>query len=472
MPEAQLHVRSISFTSLREILRTSQHVPELEYGLVRRYGDRLDWGTADKSLLLDMAVQRCEVKYSGMTLDVYVRYFCHSGAATADYDRFSERFNMKRCILVLGNVGESSAPWAELIQPALDLYQREYNLLWVDIPAFKTNTGRWLKYGPSVMRGVLRFLAVKAVHVLACGVGGSIFMEMLGQGPSCLAKTHFIYNMDFPKGSKQAPFDVNQLEDSLRDNPVQMWFAYCDTPEDEDADEPDPEPKGYNRRVDGTPRRAYEVVNQIAARLQGERRRAGKGDDKGVVVNFDEVLITEKLNLGRRECIREEELGRTTCVVASQVLLISLFTYFAQPPTARLDDLRHGLIMDLRARVRATDEEEPDALPALSRLRAGPDRHERVHAAAANKRRSELMASATLCLAPGAELERLRIVSRGILDQPVKQDNVLHGLRALHEMQRKDSDPRILTKRQEYVKVYQDQRAVALHGFGANYGQQ
>ena len=23
-------------------------------------------------------------------------YFCHSGAATADYDRFSERFNMKR----------------------------------------------------------------------------------------------------------------------------------------------------------------------------------------------------------------------------------------------------------------------------------------------------------------------------------------------------------------------------------------
>lgn len=287
-------------------------------------------------------------------------------------------------------------------------------------------------------------------------------MEMMSQGLGGLAKTHFVYNMDFPKGSKQLPFDVNQLEDNLRDNPVQMWFAYQDVPETEEDETPI---EGYNRRVDGTPRKAYEAVNQVATRLQGERRRASKDS---VVVNYDEVLITEKLNMGRRECIREANLGRNTCVVASPTLMIAISTYFGQPPVAYQDDLENGLIMDVRARTRATVAEEPDTLPSLSRLRAGPDRHERSVAAVSNKRRTELMASATLCLMPGAELERLRQVSRGILHKPVEETNVLHGLRALHEMGKKDSDPLILAKKEEYVEVYKAQRKVAMKGFGAS----
>merc|ERR1740129_2272971 len=99
-----------------------------------RYGDELRWGTDDKSVLLNMAIDDLRAQQGETSLDVQVRSLCHSRGVTADYLKFTERFNMKPCILVLGNLGKSPIPWAELIQPAVYLHMHEHNIIWMEVP--------------------------------------------------------------------------------------------------------------------------------------------------------------------------------------------------------------------------------------------------------------------------------------------------------------------------------------------------
>merc|ERR1711920_125974 len=104
------------------------------FGLLKKYGDKLRWHTADKAVLLDMQIDEVNVKGGSSNFSMQLRTLCHSRGVTADYLKLNERFNMKQCVLVLGDLGVSPAPWAQLVQPAVHLFQHEFNLIWLEIP--------------------------------------------------------------------------------------------------------------------------------------------------------------------------------------------------------------------------------------------------------------------------------------------------------------------------------------------------
>jgi hypothetical protein len=271
---------------MREFIATGI-LSVLEFGLLKGSGKSaasrnsadkmLRWGVEEKGMLLNMEVETLLAWQEQKEVEVQVRSICHSRGVTADYLKHYERFNMKQCILVLGDLGKGKAPWSELVQSAVFLHRKEFNIIWIDVPEFASNPSLWLKYGSQLIVGLLRFLCIKKVGCVSCGVGGAVFMEALTKAPRLFSRTHLIYNMDMPKG-KGVHLPIFELEEALRNNELQLWFAYKD------------EEGVYDRFVEGTPQKAYDAVQKLQARLIGERQR------NKTIKPFDEVLITENLN--------------------------------------------------------------------------------------------------------------------------------------------------------------------------------
>ncbi|CAE8664699.1 unnamed protein product, partial [Polarella glacialis] len=154
MAGTELEFRHISHKTVRDTVDANV-LAELEFGLLKRYGQELKIGTQEKAVLLDMGIDTLEARQDPMCLEVVVRSLCHSRSVTADYLKFGERFNIKKNILCIGDVGNVESPWAQLIQPALYLFQKEYNIIWIESPSLGKSPQRWLKYGPALIRGAL-----------------------------------------------------------------------------------------------------------------------------------------------------------------------------------------------------------------------------------------------------------------------------------------------------------------------------
>mmetsp|Transcript_115186 Transcript_115186/g.215711 ORF Transcript_115186/g.215711 Transcript_115186/m.215711 type:complete len:589 (-) Transcript_115186:109-1875(-) len=318
----------------------------------------LSWTAEDKEELLNMEIEtlRCHGGFEE-EFEVEVRSLCHSRGVTADYLDRAERFNMKQVVVVLGNLGKARAPWAELVHPAMYLHRHEFNILWLDIPSFRSNHARWMKFGPVVLRTLLRSYCLKHVSVLACGLGGAVFLEALAKSPDLFGSTHLVYNMDLPV-FKGFNLSIADLEDILRVKELQLWFAYVDNEET------------YDRFKDGSPQRAYDGVAKLQARLQGERRRGRRQ------LPYDELLITENLNMDpKRPLIDVREVGLYSLLVFSEPLLVSMAHFLESVPCGRQTDLSGGLVGDYRgaAMAKAMQGEaalpDGDVLPALRRRR-------------------------------------------------------------------------------------------------------
>lgn len=344
-----MQYRRLSSRTVKEVIARGL-LPELEFGLLKKHGAKLRWSTSDKALFCNMAIDVLECQQEHLKLEVIVRSFCYSRDVTTDYLRIEERFNMKRCVLVMGDVGCQPAPWAGLIQPAVYLHARGFNVLCIEIPEYARNTLRWLKFGPAILRGALRFLCVESVSVLACGNGGALFLEALGQNRKGFSRSHFVYNVDCPPGTRKAPFPVFKLEEHFREAELQMWFGFVD---EEDI---------YNRYEDGTARKSFEAIQSMQARLEGERKRGRRA------LEYDEILISEQLNTAQAENVQRLLLGRNVLFIFSDSLLESVARYFEQPPTQCQEDMREGLVSD-KTLVGAVLGEELPELPAMRTMR-------------------------------------------------------------------------------------------------------
>lgn len=381
-------------------------LPELEYVLLKGGGHRrpgrnnklnqrsldegMRWSVEDKAVLLNMEIETLRARQGDMDVEVQVRSLCHSSGVTADYLETNERFNMKKIVLILGNVGKSAASWAELVQPAVFLHRHEFNVIWLEVPSFGINPGRWLKYGPYILRGVLRFMSIKQVAVIAYGLGGAVFLEALVNAPELFGPTHVVHNMDLPP-SKRTTVPVTDLEDLFRSRELQIWFTYCD---DEGA---------FDRYTDGSQQRAYDTVVKLQARMKIERRHSKRRLD------YDEILITENLNEPMKPLQRHLETFKTgiyTVLAFSDPFLLAVSSYLEGSPTEQQEQLHGGLVGEHR---RLVESEKSSLLNgshgpgteliALRRLRYAEELNiqsqERSETSMRNRRRVDRMQRAT-----------------------------------------------------------------------------
>lgn len=330
-----LRFEKVKTQTMRELIATGV-LNELEFGLLKgsskaKTGDKtLGWGVEEKAVLLNMEVDNLIATQGSIKLEIQVRSLCFSRGVTADYLKSEERFNMKQCVLVLGDLGKGVAPWSELVQSAVFLHRKEFNIIWIDVPNFKSNPTMWVKFGAETLRGLLKFLRIKEVSVVSRGIGGAVFLEALAKAPELFARTHFVYNMDIPPG-KGFQLPIFELEEVLRKREVQLWFAFKD---DED----------YDRFMDGTPQKAYDSVQKIQSRLTGERQRSKR------VLHYDEVLITENLNANpNNQHVQDLKMSIYTILVYSTSLLESIAFFLEIAPGTKQDGMEGGLVGDFRA---------------------------------------------------------------------------------------------------------------------------
>jgi len=334
-----LRFQKVKTQTMRELIATGV-LNELEFGLLKGSrkeqsgGKTLGWGVEDKGVLLNMEVDNLTATQGNMKLEVTVRSLCYSRGVTADYLKSEERFNMKQCVLVLGDLGKGVAPWSELVQTAVYLHRKELNIIWIDVPSFASNPQMWLKFGAETIRGLLKFLCVKQVSVVSRGIGGAVFLEALAKAPELFARTHFVYNMDIPPG-KGVHLPIFELEEVLRKREVQLWFAFKDD-------------EVYDRFTDGTAQKAYDAVQKIQARLLGERQRSKR------VLHYDEVLITENLNDNPANShVQQLSLSIYTILVFSSALLDSVALFLEIAPGTHQEHMEGGLVGDFREAVHA-----------------------------------------------------------------------------------------------------------------------
>lgn len=381
-----LKFEKVRTQTMREQISTGV-LNELEFGLLKgsskgKSGDKiLGWGVEDKGVLLNMEVDQLTATQGSKKLEVQVRSLCYSRGVTADYLKSAERFNMKQCIMVLGDLGKGVAPWSELVQTAVYLHRKEFNIIWIDVPSFKSNPQMWLKFGAETIRGLLKFLCVKQVSVVSRGIGGAVFLEALAKAPELFARTHFIYNMDLPAG-KGVHLPIFELEEVLRKRELQLWFGFKDD-------------EAYDRFVDGSPQRAYDAVQKIQARLVGERQRGRR------TLTYDEVLITENLNANpNKQHVQSLELSIYTILVFSSAMLESISFFLEIALGTHQEGMEDGLVGDFRAtaHMEALADGEGAGEPlAIRRNRIGHlhgllDRRDR---AKVNKRMFDNVAEAT-----------------------------------------------------------------------------
>lgn len=349
-----LQFSRLSSTSLRDVIADGK-LPDLEYGLLKKQGDKLRWTSADKETLCNvMQIDVLEAKMQHLALEIHVRSFCHSRDVVADHLRQDERFDTKRCILLIGDVGIVPEPWAGLIQPALYLYNRGFNVVNIEVPEYKFSTQRYLKYGPAIFSGALKFLKVCNVCTLACGNGGALFFETLAHYRMVFGPSHLVFNLDCPPGTKKAPFPIARLEEHLRDTTLQFWLVFQD------------EDDVYSRYEQGTPKRSYEAIASMQVRLEGERRRGRRSLD------YDEVLITESLNQSKTVNVKKLPMGRNALVVFSVPVLESVFRFYsAHKPSQTQDNLQGGLVPNMKLFGQIDPNQELAELPAMRFLRLG-----------------------------------------------------------------------------------------------------
>jgi len=171
---------------------------------------------------------------------------------------------------------------------------------------------------------------VKQVSVVSRGIGGAVFLEALAKAPELFARTHFIYNADIPPG-KGYQLPIFEIEEVLRKREVQLWFAFKDD-------------EVYDRFADGTPMKAYDAIQKIQARLLGERQRSKR------VLHYDEVLITENLNLNpMMQNVQHLNLSIYKILVFSNELLESIGLFLQLAPGTRQEHMENGLVGDFRA---------------------------------------------------------------------------------------------------------------------------
>jgi len=258
-----IHFDHVSTTTMRETLAKG-HMDEADESLLRTYGDRLGWGPREQDYLMDMAIDTLQAKLAHTVYEVKVRSLCHCQAATADYLNLKERFQLHQCILVMGDAGVVQDFWMQLVQPAVEFYKRDYNVLFVDVPELRRNPNKWLQHGPPLVRGALKLMNIQDVSALATGVGGALVLQAILEDTRMFRKTHHIFNLNFPQGVEgKLPVDFDTLELALRAqdiSPLQLWFAYQDEP-------------GVYDRSEGSPWKASYEVSRLQARVESMRRR-------------------------------------------------------------------------------------------------------------------------------------------------------------------------------------------------------
>mmetsp|Transcript_41584 Transcript_41584/g.75373 ORF Transcript_41584/g.75373 Transcript_41584/m.75373 type:complete len:524 (-) Transcript_41584:71-1642(-) len=394
---SSLKITRVSSSIVRKEIATGI-LPELEYGLLKKFGDQLRFSTADKGIILDMAVDVLKAEQGSVQLTVQVRSFCHSRDVTSDYLKHAERFNMKPCILVLGDVGRSLAPWAQLVQAAVYFYSRENNIVMVEIPMLANDPGRWVRFGPSVLQAVLRYLEIRNVSCFATGIGGAVALEALAQSRSLFGRTHIFYNFDGPPSGFRIP--VERLEEELRETELQLWFLYND------------EPEVYDRTVIGAPAHLYDATLKIQTRLHGERKRGRRS------CQYDEVIMTEKLNNPNNTHVERVTFGRHTLFAFSNEFLKSAVQFLGHAPVARQENLdsNFGIIGDFRTL--GLNEEVATLvdgeLAALRLHRIGLDDNVRKEKAQGNRAKLDMMekaAAMTLMSSAGAASQQAALTN-------------------------------------------------------------
>jgi len=396
-----LKFRHVSTTTMRDATKTLI-LPELEFGLLKASAAAMNLGPKERNFLMDMFIDKLHAIEEHMCLEVTVRSLCHSRGVTADYLRFQERFKMKKSLLILGDVGTVESHWAQLIQPAVYFYQKEYNVVIMDSLTLGLSPQRWLQYGPSIIRGTLRHLDISQVSVFAMGLGSCIFYQILAQTPHLLSGTHIIYNQDMPDSvvARGIPFDIHSLEESLRDRDIQLWMMYND--EDDEAD-----PKAYTRHNKG-PQRLGELFLKMQARLESERKI--QNSDR----SYDEILVTEKLNAG---AVRVEKLwvSRVPTYVFTEESLITMAHYLRQTPSSVQDDVQDGLVKDLLSYFRE-DVKSIMELPAVKNCLMDRSHEVRKEVALGNRRRLEILQDTALAIT-GPKVETLSLSRTGSLSR-------------------------------------------------------
>lgn len=381
-----IHFSHVSSTDVRETLATGQ-MDAADESLLREFSDKMGWGTREQDYIMDMAIDTLQATLLHNTYEVKVRSLCHCQAATADYLNLKERFQMHQNVLVMGDAGVVQDFWMQLVQPAVEFYKREYNVLFVDLPELRRNPHKWLQHGPPLVRGALKFMNVQECSALATGVGGAVVLQALAEDTRMFRKTHHVFNLNFPQGLEgKLPVDFDALELALRAqdvSPLQLWFAYQDVPEVYD-------------RSEGSAWKASYEVSRLQARVESMRRR-GKRQD------WDEILVTDNINttagaggraLGRERSATHIErlaVGKAELLVFSAEYVQSLDDFLKLLPSAAQDDLVAGLFVpvsekDGKERVAGIDKEKPE-LPAVRKLKLGPTWLDRAETYERNQRR-------------------------------------------------------------------------------------
>lgn len=377
--------RRLRRSTLRDLI-THGTLPDLEIELFKEHADRFRWSAEDRETLLNMTTEVLELQLGHTALEVHVRTLAQSSHATVDYLSQDERFNVKQCVLLVGDVGRVPQPWFQLIQPALYLFKQECNIFWIELPSLASNDAVWLKLGPGILLGVLKFLNVDKVSGVACGSGGAVLLQALVAGPSLFRGTHFIYNLDLPFTIRGTPIPMAAIADVMMHRDLQLWFAY-----DDDA-------PVYTRASEGTASRAWNVVGKLQAGMEGERRRSRQKR------TFDDVLISDGLNRPRAEHVKKVSASLNNLAYKfSEPLLSSLHGYLVSRPTTFQDNLFHGLVNVYNAIAHQAEEKGQafDSLPELPSLRAQrlkPQPQERALKAESNRKRLERLQVAALCL--------------------------------------------------------------------------
>ncbi|CAK9009921.1 Peptidylprolyl isomerase [Durusdinium trenchii] len=421
-----LKFQHVGRSTMRDATKT--HIlPELEFGLLKDFARELKLGAKERSHLMDMFVDQFLAMEEHMRLEVTVRSLCHSRGVTADYLQFQERFKMKKTLLLIGEVGSIEAHWAQLIQPAVYFFLKEYNVVIIDSPSLGHSRDRWMQYGPAVIRGVLRHLDIAHVSVFSLGLGSCIFYKLVAETPHILSPTHIVYNQDMAD-LKFVPFEPFDVEVALRDNDIQVWMIYNDEDDTED-------PFAYNRHNKG-PSRMAESFLKMQARLESERKVTDSER------SYDEILVTEKLNVGQRgenPHVQKIWVSRVPVHIFSDEVIGVMAHYLNSQPSSVQDDVVDGLVKDLVDYFRE-DIKEVMELPALKNCLLGRTDKVRKSTAAANRRRMEAIQDSMLALTDAPKVETLTLSRNGTGKSASKLQRTKSNLTVLSEDQPMDPD--------------------------------
>ncbi|CAE8610162.1 unnamed protein product, partial [Polarella glacialis] len=216
------------------------------------------------------------------------------------------------------------------------------------------------------------------------GTGGTVLLQLLAESPWMLSATHVVYNLDLPKICKTPPMDMVKVEDVIRENELQLWLLYYNEIDDADG--------GFDRSQPG-PTVILDTLAKIQVRAEGERRR-GRSHQ-----NYDQILVTDQLNLPNVENVRRVVISKMPLYVFSEPLLDAMSRFFFSQPSVFQDDMHNGIIQGMLDFFQE-DVQDPTPLPVMARLALGRTPQVRSDQAEKNRRRLTNMENAILAIAP------------------------------------------------------------------------